>query len=570
MTGYESLASKDSSSSSSDDDDDDQGGQDGPEDEFRDDEADPFEAAAAAVKEKEKEAAEKREADRRAKKKADKAKKKASEPPAASTPVPKKRRTLEGEAGTGDKSVMVEKVVKRKEKQKKKSSANSSSSEKSSANSSSSGRNSTEASTEAKEAGEDSGDSSDSSSSSDEDESRQEVQQQRKSVKKKKKKSHKRSDSDSDDTARKLIAGLARSLSKKKKKKNKKRSRSSSDSSSSDSDSAEESAVMTDKTWQLKDNGVDTLDMELRHLLRPPTTSPDVWWKAPFRSKVSRPVRGASLNMESVIGHARIHDSTIRRCHDRTALITTKMLLARNADISIKDTKLVKIGADKLSFDRKWAGPEAVSEIAEAVANFSAVIHYVRSYSYEGLAISRALHDAGWLLGVVSSEREQLELLEGTLDLLLSRNSQRARTNLPPLTHEQVRATIRTYLHRKGKSEAGLYGVDPYSGRKRLSERDQLKQDVEASIMSKMKGYNGGGSGPREGKKKDKKNDRKSGKMDGASKVARLCKDYNSQEGCQAQGDCPKGIHRCSRRKGDFVCQQDHPKPKCDHPKWKN
>ena len=566
MIGYDSLASKDSSSSSSDDDDDDLGDQDGPEDEFRDEEADPFEAAAAAAKEKERVAAEKREADRRAKKKANKAKKKASEPPATSTPASKKRRTTEEEAGPGDKSVMVEKVVKRKEKQKKKSSANSSSSEKSSANSASSGKNSSEAATGTKESGEDSEDSSDSSSSSEEDESRQE-RQQRKSVKKKKKKSHKRSDSDSDDTARKLIAGLAKSLSKKKKRKHKKRSRSSSDSSSSDSDSAEESPVMTDKTWQLKDNGVDTLDMDLRHLLRPPTTSPDVWWKAPFRSKVSRPVRGASLNMESVIGHARIHDSTIRRCHDRTALITTKMLLARNADISIKDTKLVKIGADKLSFDRKWAGPEAVSEIAEAVANFSAVIHYVRSYSYEGLAISRALHDAGWLLGVVGSEREQLELLEGTLDLLLSRNSQRARTSLPPLTHEQVRATIRTYLHRKGKSEAGLYGVDPYSGRKRLSERDQLKQDVEASIMSKMKSYNSGG-GPREGKKKDKKNDKKSGKMDGAAKVARLCRDFNSQEGCQAQGDCPKGVHRCSKRKGDFVCQQDHPKPKCDHPRF--
>ena len=561
MLGHDSLATTGSSLSSSEEDGDEEG-QEEQEDEFRDDEADPFEAAAAAAKEKERLAAEKREADKLARRKARKsAKKTASEPPATSTPAPKKRRTEEDGSTPGNKSVVVEKVVTGKKKKEKKNPANSAAS--------------SAQETEAPEAGtgrsDDSDDSSDDSSSSGDDEDKQEEPPSRESSKKKKKKkSHKKSDSDSDDAARKLIAGLAKSLSKKKKKKkNKKRARSSSESSSSDSDGTEEAPVLTEKTWKLKDNGVDTLDMELRHLLRPPTTNPDTWWKPPFKSRVSRPIRGASLNMESVLGHARVHDSTIRRCHDRTALINTKMLLARNADISIKDAKLVKIGADKLSFDRKWGGPEAVSEIAEAVANFSAVVHYVRGYSYEGLAISRALHDAGWLLGVVSSEREQLELLEGTLDLLLSRNSQRARTNLPPLTHEQVRATIRTYLHRKGKSEAGLYGVDPYSGRKRLSERDQLKQDVEASIMSKMNGRGGGGARDRDrNKRKKEKDDKRSGKQDGASKVARLCRDYNSQEGCQAEGDCPKGVHRCAKRKGDFVCQQNHPKTKCDHPKF--
>ena len=365
-----------------------------------------------------------------------------------------------------------------------------------------------------------------------------------------------------------MIAGL-KSLAKKRKKKSKKRSRSSSsDSSSSDSDVGEETPVLTDKTWKLRDNGVDVVDMELRHLLRAPTSSPDTWWKPPFRSRTSRPIRGAGMNMESCIGHARIHDSTIKRCHDRAALINTKMLLARNADISIKDVKLVKLGEDKLSYDRKWASPDTVSEVAEAVQNYTALIYYIRGYSFEAIAISRALHDAGWLLGVVSEEKEQLELLEAVLDKLLSRNAQRARTSLPPMTHDQCRAAIRTFLHSKGKSEAGLYGVDPYAGRKRITERDQMKQDVKASIMADLKqsGWSRPEHGGREKKSRDK-GDKKSGKHNGAAKVASLCKDFNTT-GCSATGDCPKGGHRCSKRKGDFVCQQNHSKTKCDNPRF--
>ena len=64
-------------------------------------------------------------------------------------------------------------------------------------------------------------------------------------------------------------------------------------------------------------------------------------------------------------------------------------------------------------------------------------------FSYEGIALSRALHDYGWFLGISSNEREQMELLENGIDKILARNSQRARTSLPPMTYEQIRAAFR-------------------------------------------------------------------------------------------------------------------------------
>ena len=413
--------------------------------------------------------------------------------------------------------------------------------------------------------------STEASDSSDEEEKEVAEEKDPKKKRSKKKKSHRKADPGSEDEASKFVSGLMSLVRKKKKKskKSKKRSRSSSSSSSSDSE-ADCSPVMTEKLWELRDNGVDVVDMDLRHLLRVPTSDPDVWFKPPFKSKVSRPIRGASLNMEPSLGHSRVHDTTVRRCHDRTALLTTKMLLGKNADISLKDAKVMKIDDDKVSYSRSWASPESVSEIAEAVQNYVSLVYYTRCYSYEAIAISRSLHDSGWLLGAVSSEKEQLDLLETLLDKLLSRNAQRARTGLPPMQYEQVRAATKSFLHSKGKSEAGLYGVDPYAGKRKLTDEARMKQDIEASLTAKFKNWNKQDGPVRDRRQKNKNEDKKKRDKgsDGASKVSKLCKDFNSQSGCSSQGDCAKGEHKCSRRKGDFVCQRTgHNRLDCDHPK---
>ena len=510
---------------------------------LREDEVDPFQEAVAQLKEKEKRAEAEREAASTHKKKKKSSKKRSRDREAASTPASKKGRSQRRPEDSHDQSVVLEKEVRGSKKSKKKSSANP-------ANSAPRSKTTLEDRTEdGGAASSSSSDSETSKSSEGEAEKEPEPEVRKKSLKKKKKKSSKRSDSDSDSrTAKKILAGIVSGLSKKKrKKKSKKRSRSSSSSSSSDSEE-DETTVLTEKTWKLRDNGDDILDMDIRHLLRTPTSSPDVWWRPPFKSRVSRPIRGAGMNMESVLGYARIHDTTIKRCHDRQSLITTKMLLSRNADVSIKDAKILKLGEDKVSYDRKWSGAEQVWEIAEAVSNLVSIIHFVRGYSFEALSIQRAIHDSGWLLGVVESEKEQLDLLEALLDKLLARNSQRARTNLPPMTHVQVREAIKTFLHSKGKSEAGLYGVDPYSGKRRITEEARMSENVEAKVLARLKNSGWVKPGGTEEKKLKKKKE-KASKVDGASKVAALCRDFNSQEGCSnPAGDCSKGKHRCAKR----------------------
>ena len=215
---------------------------------------------------------------------------------------------------------------------------------------------------------------------------------------------------------------------------------------------------------------------------------------------------------------------------------------------------------------------EAVWEIAEAVSNFTTIVHLARSYSYEALALSRALHDFGWFLGVSSNEKEQLELLECGIDKILARNSQRARTNLPPMTYEQVRAALRTFLHSKGKPESGLFGVDPYAGRKKLTEEARLSQSIKSDVLAQLKaaGWKQGNQSKRDQKPKNTEQKKKDGgKSKGDQKVATCCPDYNSPSGCSATGEsCSKGAHKCSKRSGEFVClRSGHARQNCDHPK---
>ena len=429
-----------------------------------------------------------------------------------------------------------------------------------------------------------------SSSSSEEEEDSEETEavaseaeEEEPKKKKKSKKRKKDAGSDSDSDMKAFFKGFAKMAKKSKKSKKKKRSRSSSsDSSASD----EDEVVLFDKKLHVKDNGVDVVNMELRHCLRTPSSEPATWWRPPFKSKVSRPIRGAGLSMEAAMGPARVNDATIRRAHDRASCLTTRMLLTRNADVSIKDCKTLKVEGNTISSDRKWSPPEEAWEIAEAVQNYVTLTYYIRNYSFEGLAIQRCFHDFGYFLGkfwsllwkiefslnvvfspgCVSSEKEQRDLLELAFDKLLARNAQRAKVGIGghPLTYEEVRAAIRTFLNSKGKAETGLYGVDPYAGRKRITEAAKIKETVISELRQMgWRGPEGHGHGHDVKPKKKKEKTKKTG--DERSK--NICVDYNSQAGCSAS-PCAKQ-HKCNKREGDFVCgRSGHNKFNCDHPKF--
>jgi len=175
-------------------------------------------------------------------------------------------------------------------------------------------------------------------------------------------------------------------------------------------------------------------------------------------------------------------------------------------------------------------------------------------------------------LGCVSSEKEQRDLLELAFDKLLARNAQRAKVGIGghPLTYEEVRAAIRTFLNSKGKAETGLYGVDPYAGKKRITEAAKIKETVISELRQmgwrapEGQGHGHGHGQGLEGKGKKKKD---KAKKTGDDRSSKLCVDYNSQAGCSSS-PCAKQ-HKCNKREGDFVCgRSGHNRFNCDHPKF--
>ena len=107
--------------------------------------------------------------------------------------------------------------------------------------------------------------------------------------------------------------------------------------------------------------------------------------------------------------------------------------------------------------------------------------------------------------------------------------------------------------------------MDPYAGRKRISDEARIKDTVTAAVVKDLvaRGVHqpGNHNKPRKEKKKDKLTARRV--LD-----KKCCPDFNSQGGCK-QEDCKKGLHKCSKRSGEYVCLRNHAAMNCDNARLK-
>ena len=69
-------------------------------------------------------------------------------------------------------------------------------------------------------------------------------------------------------------------------------------------------------------------DWKLRNNLRSPNCDPKLYWENV--ENCVTPVRGSSLTTNHLNGSEGLHPSVVRLLHDRTAHVSTKMLLTKN------------------------------------------------------------------------------------------------------------------------------------------------------------------------------------------------------------------------------------------------
>ena len=348
-----------------------------------------------------------------------------------------------------------------------------------------------------------------------------------------------------------------------------------------DEELEEEEAVLIDESVWIRDDNVTIIDMGIRQKLRNPNSEPSDWWCGEKIQKVTRPIFGQSLYLSHLMP-GRVNPLTVRKIHDRSVLVTCKGLSSSNSGV-VREKKMVyKLQPTDdentiLMGGRSYVECKTVYDVVESVLNLIAVVHQVRPYSYEGLAILRCLHHVKFFYGCSEDPKTQKNLLEKTVGEILSYNQRRGHECKFPATFKKCLDFAKEVAVTNGVSPDLLMSkVDPYCGRRTTSthgkserEKELEKENAELKRQAKAQAPQGYGT-PRGGNRANRGgrggHNRNIGAQDGhgvhdltKSKLQETCQLFNS--GAPCDGSC--GLkHKCATilRPGKLCCYIYNPR----------
>ena len=237
---------------------------------------------------------------------------------------------------------------------------------------------------------------------------------------------------------------------------------------------------------QVLDDSVTTIDMGLRQRLKNPSADPCDWWDAKIMKKVTRPVMGQSLHLAHMMP-GRVNPKTIRKIHDRSVLVTIKALASHNSGVEGEKKMKYKIqetdddGANLIG-GRNYMECKTVYEVVESTLNLMAIVHQVRPYSYEVLALVRCLHAIHFYFGVTEDPKTQKTLLEKFIGEVLAYNQRRGHEKKFPATYKKCLELAKEVTVANGLNPDHLFTkVDPYCGRRLMSHTKKVA-DLEKEV----------------------------------------------------------------------------------------
>ena len=328
----------------------------------------------------------------------------------------------------------------------------------------------------------------------------------------------------------------------------------------------EEEAVLIDEMVQIKDDSVNVIDMGIRQRMKNPNSEPSDWWAGPEIAKVTRPIMGQSMYLAHLMP-GRVNPITIRKLHDRSSLVTCKGLSTNNSGVVGEKKMVYKLQPTDdedtiLMGGRNYVECKTVFDVVESVLNLVAVVHQIRPYSYEGLAIIRCLHQIKFFYGCTDDPKVQKTLLEKLVSEILSYNQRRGNERKFPASFKKCLDFAKEVAVTNGVSPDNLMAkVDPYCGRKNVAGavKDKRAEELEkenAELKRQLKNQSQHGYGSRGGRNAGRggrggNNSRNQPSGDGQGGVSELTKQklsetchlYNAGSPCD--GSC--GLkHKCA------------------------
>ena len=263
-----------------------------------------------------------------------------------------------------------------------------------------------------------------------------------------------------------------------------------------DEEPEEEDPIMMSGMYEINDDNSTVIDMNIRKRFKNPNMEPNEWWTSENTDKVTKPIVGTNMLLHHLMP-GRVNARTIRRVHDRSLLVTCKSLSSNNAAIcgekkmqySLKPTEedeTILLGG------RGYVECKTVFEIVDSVMNLVAIIHQVRPYSYEAIALLRALHHMRFYYGVTSEAKTQKSLCEKYVSEVLTYNQRRGAEKKHPATFKKCLELGKEVAITNGiAADLLVVRSDPYCGKRDPSattgskELDEMRKEVKELRMWK-------------------------------------------------------------------------------------
>ena len=323
-----------------------------------------------------------------------------------------------------------------------------------------------------------------------------------------------------------------------------------------------------------QDDAETVIDHKVRNGIRPYR---GLDWVARWESRG----RHAKPRWESLaipeLGIITISPVVIRNMHDRGKDLKIAMFLHTNADVSVREGKFRRVGEHGREIMHEmfeWREPESTQSISEAVLSYTIALWRIWEEDWSGLVLLKILTRYKYLANARVDRKKQIALVSSYINAFFGLCAAAGRDLKPPPKYREAEQLMLEHLDKNNLDATQCRtGRDPYDLRPQNQPQpsgQQPRRSNQGQGGSQGQGQRqGGGQGSRDyhgnqhqsGQRSygDGRRHQQSGQMRDIfklpmnqlshhEKLAVLCRDWNSERGCQ-DNNC-KFKHQCSTNLG--------------------
>ena len=297
--------------------------------------------------------------------------------------------------------------------------------------------------------------------------------------------------------------------------------------SSTDSED-DQSPILVNKTFKVKDNGHDILDFEIRNKLRTINAKPDTYFKHLIK-KVEPQLE--TIEVDHLIANT-VNPRIIKKVHDVSAHLELKYFDAGNITVESRAPKAsfkARGGDIQTDLALDWVEPDTVWQCVDALLNYCTTVYSVRRDDYTPWVIIKVLHEIRYFAACRDAKLQKKVITE-FVNCIFRKNEANARKKSPPVEYTDALKIAENELKKVGIG-GNYYGFEPYSGCSAVdkSEKEELKR-LRAKVATLQKDLDIANRRPRGMMNKPtygidpRKNDWS--RLSGPEKQAMTCRDW--------------------------------------------